>query len=94
MSTPLRRAIEQRSAVLLLRLRQLPSWVPLVTVLALVLAGLFLPGLLGATLLALVVLILGWLTYLAWPALSPNARLIRFVALGILVIAVARVATG
>jgi hypothetical protein len=86
--TPLRRTIEQRSAPLLLALRRLPGWAPFLLVLALVLAGLFAPAPVGAVLLAVVAVLISWMSYLAWPALAPAERLIR-VAVPVLVLVAA-----
>jgi hypothetical protein len=94
MSSPLRRAVEQRSAALLLWLRRLPTWAPLVVVIALVVAGLLIPGIVGAALLTVVLLFLVWLTYLAWPALSPSSRVLRLITLAIVAFVVVQRATG
>jgi len=87
-STPLRRTIERRSAPILLALRRLPRWAPFLLVLALVLGGMFAPPPVGATLLAAVALLVGWLSYLAWPVLPPAERIIR-VAVPVLVLVAA-----
>jgi len=54
----------------------LPPWVPVVTVLALVLVGSFL-GPWGAIPLGLVVLFLMWMLALSWPRLQQSERLMR-----------------
>ena len=77
MSSPLRRAIERRSTGPLTWLATRPRWVPLVLVLALLLAGLLAPPVIGAVCLFLLGLGLLWLTYLAWPKLETSGRLIR-----------------
>ena len=94
MPTPLRRAVEQRSAVVLVWLRTLPQWMPFVAVLGLVLGGLFAPALLGAVLLLAVLLLMSWLVYLSWPALTQGARLLRILALAIVAIAMVQRARG
>ena len=88
MSEPFRRRVEQRSTLLLARVGSLPTWFPLVVVLGLTLAGLLIRGPVGALLLAVLALLLGWLAYLGWPALKPNGRLVR-VAVVIVVLAAA-----
>ena len=94
-TTPLRRTIERRSAPLLLTLRGLPKWALFLAVLAAALGGLFAPAPVGAALLALVALVIGWLSYLAWPVLAPPERAVRAaVPLIVLVAAVGRVAVG
>jgi hypothetical protein len=86
-SSALRRAVERGSAPVLLRLRGLPGWVPFVVLLGLVLGGLFAPAAIGVLLLAVLALLVGWLIYLAWPALAPPARVARLVALGLVLAA-------
>lgn len=91
MTTPLRRTVERRSAAPLAWLAARPRWVPFLVVLALLLGGLFAPSAVGAALLVLLALLLGWLTYLSWPRLPPGGRLARLAILGlVLVAAVAR----
>ena len=77
MSSPLRRAVERRSTGPLTWLATRPRWVPFVLVLALLLAGLFAPPVIGAACLAVLLLGLVWLTYLAWPKLTAGGRLTR-----------------
>jgi hypothetical protein len=77
MSSPLRRAVERRSTAPLTWLSTQPRWVPFVLVLALLLGGLFTPPGIGVALLAILGLLLGWITYLAWPRLDNAGRLVR-----------------
>jgi hypothetical protein len=72
-----RRAGEQRSALPLLYLRHLPTWVVPVVLLALLVAGLALRGWPGTVALCLVAGFLAWLAYLSWPALAGRGRLGR-----------------
>ena len=88
MTSPLRRAIEQRSAAPLAWLATRPRWVPFLGVLVLLVGGLFTPPPIGPVLLVLVLLLLGWLTYLAWPRLSQGGRLTRLAVLALVVFAV------
>lgn len=95
MSTPLRRAVERRSIPILIYLRHLPSWLVFVATLGLVLAGLFGPAAIGAAILALMTALIGWVTYLAWPKLTPGGRLGRIGAAAlVLAAAVNRVVVG
>jgi hypothetical protein len=80
-SSPLRRAVERRSAGPLTWLATRPRWVPFVLVLALLLGGLFAPPAIAAVLLAVLALGLVWLTYLAWPKLEPTGRFTRLLVL-------------
>ncbi|MEV6346567.1 DUF6703 family protein [Actinoplanes sp. NPDC051851] len=56
--------------------------------LALLLAGLFLPGVVGALLLAVLAVALGTLTFTTWPVQSPITRTVRLVLLSLLIVAV------
>jgi hypothetical protein len=62
--------VERSSAKPLVLLHQLPAWLPPLVMLALLIAGLALPGWIGATALVLVAVLLGWLGYMSWPALA------------------------
>lgn len=79
-----RRAAERRSALPLIYLRHLPSWLPPVVLAALLVTGLAVRGWGGALALCVVAAILGWLAYLSWPALAGRGRLGRAVAVACL----------
>lgn len=70
-------------------LTRLPRWVVAAAMAALLLAGLALDGLVGAALLLLLGVFLGWLLVLSWPVLSTPARAVRLVVLTCLVVAAA-----
>jgi hypothetical protein len=55
--------------------------------LALLLAGLFLPGIVGALLLGLLAAGLATLTFTTWPVQTPITRVVRVVLLTLLVVA-------
>jgi hypothetical protein len=61
----------------LVRLSSLPRAVPFVVMLALIVAGLWVQGIIGFVLILIGVLFLGWLLFLGWPALRPPERLMR-----------------
>lgn len=83
-ASPRRQAIEQRSAPLLVMLRGAPRWLlPLLPV-ALLLTGLAVPSAWGALALAFLLGVLAWLAYLSWPSLGEGGRLLRGLALLIL----------
>jgi hypothetical protein len=76
-ATGLRAAVERASVGPLTRLTRLPRAVPFLVVLGLLVAGIYVGGSLGAALLAVVVLLIGWLLYLGWPQLTTSERLGR-----------------
>ena len=81
----LRDRVADASLPVIDRLNRLPRAVPFLAVLALMVAGLFVPGW-GWVFLLVVVLFLGGTLYLAWPALDHGARAGR---VAVLLIAVA-----
>ena len=85
-STGLRRAVEQRSATLLVFLSHQPKLLVPVGSLLLLVGGLLLPPLYGAVCLVLLVLLVSWLSYLSWPVVAGQARILRLVTLGLLVV--------
>jgi hypothetical protein len=89
-STPLRRAVERRSAPILVYLRSVPGSLLFVVMLGLVLGGLLAPAPVGASLLAVLAALIGWIAYLAWPVLSPGGRLARVATLLIVLAAAAQ----
>lgn len=94
MSSPLRRAVELRSTAPLTWLATRPRWLPFVIVLGLLLGGLFLPAAAAVALLAVLVLFVGWLTYLAWPRLDSNGRMTRLLVLVLVIYVGATRVTG
>ncbi|HEX5292560.1 MAG TPA: DUF6703 family protein [Streptosporangiaceae bacterium] len=86
-ASPGRRAVERRSAALLVYLHQLPRWVPPVVLAALLIAGLFVHGILGGIALVAVALILVWLAVVSWPSLAPPARVVRAAVIGLVIAA-------
>jgi hypothetical protein len=88
--SPLRRAVERRSRVLLVFLSQRPSWtLPLVTA-VLLLVGLFTPPAVGVPVLVVVLALVGWLSYLSWPVVRGPGRPLRLAMLALLVVAIAQ----
>lgn len=75
MPTP-RERIETASLPLLTRINDLPRAVPFLAILALMVAGVLIPGW-GWVLLLVVVLFLVWVAYLGWPALDRTNRIMR-----------------
>lgn len=85
MASPLRRAVERRSAVPLTWLATRPRWLPFLLVLLLLLGGMLAPAAVAAPLLLVLALLIGWLTYLAWPKLDSSGRLTRLLVLALVV---------
>lgn len=85
MASPLRRAVERRSAVPLTWLATRPRWLPFLIVLVLLLGGMLAPAAAAAPLLLVLALLIGWLTYLAWPKLDSSGRLTRLLVLALVV---------
>ncbi|MDX6197815.1 MAG: hypothetical protein QOJ79_966 [Actinomycetota bacterium] len=87
MGMPVRRAVEKRSApVLVLLTQQHRAVVPLLSVLLLI-GGLAMPVPVGVVCLAVLAAFVGWLTFLSWPALVAPARLVRVTTLLLIVFA-------
>ncbi|GLU46346.1 DUF6703 family protein [Nocardiopsis ansamitocini] len=76
-ASPLRRAIEKRSAVPLLVLHNAPRWVLPVAMVGVFFSGLMLAGVAGALLLGLIAAFFAWLTFLGWPRLQRSERAMR-----------------
>jgi hypothetical protein len=73
---------------LLRRLARVNPTTAFILALAVMLAGLFLPGIVGAALLFVLALALATLTYTTWPVQSPSTRVVRLMLLTLLVAAV------
>lgn len=82
-----RKWLETVSAPLLTKLHLMPRWIFPVATTTILLLGLFIAGPIGAAFLVFLVLMLSWLLILSWPLISVGSRLIRLVAVGILVLA-------
>ena len=90
-----REAVEQRSVPVLRWLSARPRAVLPVTAAVLLLAGLTAPGAVALLPLALLCLLLAWLSYLSWPALDGRARVLRVAVLLLVGVALAsRVTAG
>jgi hypothetical protein len=80
----LRESFERASLPAVQWLNGLPRLVPFLVILALVVAGIFLPPP-GWLLLAVVALLLLWILALAWPRLSAAERLMRLAVVAVIV---------
>ncbi|RAY12076.1 hypothetical protein DPM19_27445 [Actinomadura craniellae] len=92
--TGVRAAVERWSAVPVVFLHQLPRWVLLVAIFALLVVAMAVGGWAGAVAALALAAFLGWFAYLNWPRLDPGGRLLRVVALGALLALAAGHATG
>ncbi len=82
----MRREVERRSAPVLVWLSSRPRALLPLAVVALLIGGLAAPGAYALPLLALLVLLLAWLSYLSWPVLSPGARVLRAAVLAMVAV--------
>jgi hypothetical protein len=78
---------------LLARLARINPTTAFVAALVLVLAGFFLPGIVGAALLVLLGAAVAALTYTTWPVQSPSTRAVRIVLLVLLLAVIVAKAT-
>jgi hypothetical protein len=83
-SPQIRQSIERLSLRPAAYLRHLPRWLPPVVLAALFIGGLAVHGWGGAVMLVIVTAFLAWLAVLSWPALPPQTRLLRVLALAVL----------
>jgi hypothetical protein len=81
-----RQAVERFSARAIVFLQQLPRWILLLAVLALMITGFFVHGVIGAVALLLVAIFLGWLAYLSWPRVNLSGRALRVIAVTCMVV--------
>ncbi len=90
----MRGKVERATAPALVWLTSRPTFfVPLLSA-VLLLAGLFAPPAVGAPLLLLLALLVGWLSYLSWPVVSGVQRLLRLSTIGLVLAAVAGKLSG
>lgn len=76
-----RHEIERRSTVPLVFLSSRPKWLLGLIVAGLLAAALFAPAAAALPSLAVLVAVLGWLSYLSWPVTPPGGRALRAAAL-------------
>ena len=85
---PMRRTVERASAPVLLWLSSRPRFLLPALVAVLLVGGLAAPAAYGLPMLAVLTLLLGWLSYLSWPALDGRARLLRAAMLALIGVAI------
>lgn len=82
----LRQAVEQRSAVALVWLAQRPRWILPVSMAAILGGVVFLPTVPALVCLVVLLSVVGWLSYLSWPAADGRGRLLRIGTLTLMVV--------
>lgn len=81
-----RQQVEVTTRPLLLRLHALPRpLVPLVTV-VLIAVGVFAPLPVAMVALGLVLVFVGWIAYLSWPAVPASGRVVRLLMIGLVAV--------
>ncbi|GAA3086254.1 hypothetical protein JOF29_007677 [Kribbella aluminosa] len=94
-SSPLRQRITKASYPYVARLHAAPKLTLPGITLVLALAGVFAPVAVGVPALLLLALLLGWLAFLSWPAVTGGPKFLRiFSILIIALFAVSRIANG
>ncbi len=83
----LRGEVERRSGPALLWLSSRPRLLLPLASLALLVGGLAAPLPLAVPMLALLLAVVGWLTYLSWPAIQGGARVVRVATVGLVALA-------
>lgn len=78
-------AFERLSTPYLLRLHAMPRWFLAVLLAAMLIAGLLIEGPIGAGLLLVLAVFLGWLAAVGWRSLDARARLLRVLVVGLLI---------
>jgi len=89
MRTSLRKSFERNSAPILIFIHGLPRATVLIVLVGLMFIGLVNTGILGFIALLVVAIFIGWLLLLSWPLLEPRTRLLR--ALAVLLVIVSAV---
>ena len=90
----LRGKVERASAPVLLWLSARPRFVVPVLSAVLLIGGLAAPVAVGVPLLLLLVLLVGWLSYLSWPVVEGFQRFLRVGTIGLVLAAVAGKLSG
>lgn len=82
--SPLRRRVERASTPVLVAMSRLPRLLVPALIGVLVITALGAPAWAALPALGLVLLFVGWLTFLSWPVIATSGRLMRFVLLVLL----------
>ena len=79
--------VERATAPVLVWMSSLPRFVLPVASVVLLITGLAAPAVVGVPAMLLVIAIIGWLTYVSWPAVQGVQRLLRLGVVGLLLVA-------
>lgn len=72
-----RPSVERASLPLITKLSGLPKAVPFLILLAVLITGVVIEGIVGFLLMALAAAFVGWILYLSWPRLTSSERIMR-----------------
>lgn len=86
MANPLRKSIERNSAPVLIFIHGLPRAALLIVLVGLMFLGLVNTGIVGFVALMIVATFIGWLLLLSWPLLAPKPRILRTLAVLLVVV--------
>jgi len=79
--------VERMTAPVLVYLSSLPRAVLPIASVVLLITGLAAPAVIGVPAMLLVIALIGWLTYVSWPAVQGVQRLLRLAVVGLLLAA-------
>lgn len=86
MANSFRKSLERNSAPLLIFIHGLPRAAVLIVLVGLMFIGLVSNGLIGFVALMIVATFIGWLLLLSWPLLAPKPRLLRALAVLLVIV--------
>lgn len=86
MAGKLRKKLEILSTPALLTINTWPKWLIPMLMLAFLLVGLFVPGLVGGFFIFMVGVFVGWLLFLSWPLLDSKSKIFRLILVSVILI--------
>ncbi len=86
MRTSLRKSFERNSAPILIFIHGLPRATVLIVLVGLMFIGLVNTGIIGFIALMVVATFIGWLLLLSWPLLEPRPKLLRTLAVLLVIV--------
>lgn len=85
MANNFRKKLEILSTPALLTINNWPKWLIPLGMLAFLLVGLFVPGVVGGFFILIVGTFVGWLLFLSWPLLDPKAKIFRLLVVVVII---------